>query len=429
MAAAPASRTGLILAVNAGSSSLKVSLYRLSSETESPVNLLLTSSISSISTPNPTFSFSTESHPTGKNVKDAETADIKDHASAFAYFLDYLEREANIDREQIVHVCHRIVHGGDYYKPVIITDDTYHHIERLTDLAPLHNGPALSVIEACLESLKHANAIAYFDTAFHHHIPKHIWSYAIDPKIAQDKGLRKYGFHGLSYAFILRTVSQYLKKDEAQTNLIVLHLGSGASVCAIRGGTSLDTSMGLTPVEGLPGATRSGAIDPTLIFHYTHRAGHITHEKTGARNVDITEAETILNKKSGWRALVGTTDFAEVTRQRATNPNAELAFNIFTDRLISFVGAYFTKLGGQVDALVFSGGIGERSVELRREVVERTTCLGFKLDDGKNEAVAGEEGEVVQIGGGEGEKGRKVLVCRTDEQFEMARSCALEEKF
>ncbi|KAI0045876.1 actin-like ATPase domain-containing protein [Auriscalpium vulgare] len=161
---------------------------------------------------------------------------------------------------------------------------------------------------------------------------------------------------------------------------------SGASVCAIRGGVSLDTS-------GAWGSHTSRT-SPTLIFHYTHRAGRITHEKTGARDGDITEAEaeTIMNKKAGWRALVGTTDFAEVTRQRATNPNAELAFNIFADRLMSYVGAYFTKLGGQGDALVLSGGIGERSesVEPRREAVERTACLGFKLDDGEDEAAAGE---------------------------------------
>ncbi|KAI0067177.1 acetate and butyrate kinase [Artomyces pyxidatus] len=437
MAEAPAPRTGLILSLNSGSSSLKISLYRLTSQTPpeadapgDPVKLVLTSAISGISA-SPTFDFSivdpSAIKKDARTAKDDAAPDVHDHTTAFAHFLDYLKQEADIDRDQIVHVCHRIVHGGDYYTPVIITEESYHHIDRLSDLAPLHNGAALSVIEACLETLKQANSIAYFDTAFHHYIPRHISSYAIDQDIANKKGLHKYGFHGLSYAFILRVVSRHLQKPPADTNLIILHLGSGASICAIQNGKSLDTSMGLTPVEGLPGATRSGAIDPTLIFHYTHKAGRLSHKETGERGVGVTQAEEILNKQSGWRALAGTTDFAAVTKQRETNPAAQLAFDIFADRILNYVGAYFVKLGGNVDAVVFSGGIGERSVELRDEIIRRSACLGFAMDEGKNKGVRDVEGEVVDISAHGGQK--KVLVCRTDEQLEMARQCALEEKF
>ncbi|TFY79596.1 hypothetical protein EWM64_g4412 [Hericium alpestre] len=432
------SGSGLILSLNSGSSSLKISLYRRVSAGHiedtpdaNPVTLLLISSIESISS-EPTFSFSVADgdsiSPDTRSVKNEAAPDIKDHATAFAHFLDYLKSEALIEREEIVHVCHRIVHGGDYFKPITINAESYHYIERLSDLAPLHNGAALTIIEACIEALPKANSIAYFDTAFHHYMPQHIRSCAINQEMAHKKGLRKYGFHGLSYAYILRAVARHLGKPPSETTLIVLHLGSGASACGIQAGKSLDTSMGLTPVSGLPGATRSGAIDPTLIFHYTHRAGRLSHEKSLARNVSVTTAEEILNTKAGWKALTGTADWRGVTRMWADGePAGVLAFELFVDRILNYIGSYWLKMGGadKVDALVFSGGIGERSVELRKIVAEKCTCLGFAVDEGRNEGVDGVKGKVVEIG----KEPMKVLVCRTDEQLEMARECALEPKF
>jgi len=197
--------------------------------------------------------------------------------------------------------------------------------------------------------------------------------------------------------------------------------------------------MGLTPLNGLPGATRSGAIDPSLIFHYTNKAGKMSHEPNLTRNLHITEAEEILNRKSGWKALTGTTDFREITTRAnlsshspSTEPSPDrLAFDLFADRVLNYVGSYYLKLDGQVDALVFSGGIGERSKELRRVIGERIGCLGFSgVDEGKNEGVDGEDGVVINIDkNGEGARGKRILVCRTDEQLEMARQCALENKF
>ena len=175
--------------------------------------------------------------------------------------------------------------------------------------------------------------------------------------------------------------------------------------------------MGLTPASGLPGATRAGAIDPTLIFHYTHKAGKITHSKAGMRDVGITEAEEILNKRSGWNALAGTTNFADIVKRREEDEGAALAFDIFVDRILDFVGAYYLKLGGQVDALVFAGGIGERSIELRETVALRCECLGFGLDADQNRKVDDIEGSVVPIG-------EKLLVCRTDEQVSFSLSIA-----
>ncbi|EKM58085.1 uncharacterized protein PHACADRAFT_193210 [Phanerochaete carnosa HHB-10118-sp] len=443
-----ASRKGLILSVNAGSSSLKISLYRLKSQTAppdvsselEPVELLLVSSISNISAPPASFTFSLAAHGSGREAKKEPVNSIHDHTSAFAHFLDYLKKEASIDRSEIAHVCHRVVHGGDYFHPEVITKESYKHIERLSDLAPLHNGAALSVMKACIDALPNSQSIAYFDTSFHRPIPHHIASYAIDQTIAKKRGLKKYGFHGLSYAYILRAVSTHLKRGPNTLNLIVMHLGSGASVCAIKEGKSMDTSMGLTPLTGLPGATRSGGVDPSLIFHYTNLAGRMSHDRSAAVDIHVTRAEEILNKQSGWKAITGTTDFGEVVKNMKTNQEKvdagtasedeakwKLAYDLFVDRIYDFVGGYYLKLGGRVNAIVFSGGIGERSVELRQTIVAQMACLSFKLDGEKNASVDKEDGAVVDIG--VSDDGHQVLVCRTDEQMEMARECSLEKKF
>jgi acetate kinase len=258
--------------------------------------------------------------------------------------------------------------------------------------------------------------VAFFDTSFHQTIPAANHTYVIDQGIAKHNKLRKYGFHGISYAFITRTVASYLQKPQDQLNIIALHLGSGASVCAIREGKSLDTTMGLTPLAGLPGATRSGDIDASLIFHYTHRAGRPSRSST--KELHITFAEEILNKRSGWRALTGTTDFGEISA--SDKPECVLAFDIFVDRILGYVGNYYVKLGGKVDAIVFAGGIGERAAKLRATVIERLACLGFKLDQVKNDSLE-QTGHVAEIG--DGESKHRVLVCRTDEQLEMARGC------
>ena len=184
-------------------------------------------------------------------------------------------------------------------------------------------------------------------------------------------------------------------------------------MCAIHNCKSLDTSMRLTPVSGLPGATRSGSIDPTLIFHYTHSAAKISHDESLVTPVGITEAEYILNKKSGWQALAGTSDFGEIIQKKDSDEGARVAYDLLVDRILDVVGAYWLKLGGKVDALVFSGGIGEKGKELRGTVIERCACLGFVTDRPRNEAVDDQEGEVVEIGK---DDQRKVLVCRTDEQ-------------
>lgn len=453
----------LILALNAGSSSLKMTLYTRRDTTRSPeahnkdtsgiqIDRVLDASITNISSPPAIFKFkiprddATSSASAEAVNKEEEVISIEDHASAFAHFLRSLEQDASTRKDQIAYICHRVVHGGDYVEPVVIDNESYEAIEHLSDLAPLHNGAALSVIQACLKELPRATSIAYFDTMFHRSIPVHIASCALDQEIAKKRGLKKYGFHGLSYGYILRAVARYLKQPTEQLNLIVLHLGSGASICAIKNGQSLDTSMGLTPVSGLPGATRSGAIDPSLIFHYTNRAGRITHNPTAAADINVTVAEDIVNRKAGWNALAGTTDFGVVTANAELddpspevalrNPN-RLAYDLVVDRILNYIGSYHLKLDGEVDAIVFAGGIGEKSARLRETLAKKIRCIGFEfLNEEKNETIGeGTDEDVysISIQGTErsvsdaGRRGRRkeILVCHTDEQFEMAHDCAV----
>ena len=266
-----------------------------------------------------------------------------------------------------------------------------------------------------MKQLPSVKNIACFDSVFHHTMPDYVTTYAIDQKVAKEKGLRKYGFHGISYSYILRAVSKHLGMQPAETSIIALHLGSGASACAIRNGKSVDTTMGLTPVSGLPGGSRSGDIDPSLIFHFTNDASKMSPAST--KDLHISTAEDILNKQSGWKALAGTTDFSKIADADAPDTH-KLALEIFIDRIVGYIGSYFLKLDGQVDALVFAGGIGEKSALLRKRVIEKCGCLGFALDDKKNEGLS--NSAVVDISG---QSKTKVLVVETDEEFEMAFSC------
>ncbi|PVF98370.1 acetate kinase [Serendipita vermifera] len=398
--------SSLVLSVNAGSSSLKVSLF---APTFDGTSHLATCSVSSIG------SEGTEFKSTSQDVSDGERnmQNVRDHDSALGHVLGHLFRTTT-SQEDITHVCHRVVHGGDYAEHILIDQEALHHLEALIELAPLHNAASTALIRSCLKQLPNTKSIAWFDTTFHRSIPPSIYTYPMDPELTKKYGLRKYGFHGISYSFILRSVSDFLKKPTFTTNLIVLHLGAGASACCIKDGKSLDTSMSLTPLAGLPGATRSGSIDPTAILHLMNES----------KDSSVEHAENILNKQSGWKSLTGTSSFGDIVDSE--EPNKKLAFDIFVDRIIGFVGAYFVKLGGQVDALVFAGGIGEKSPQLRAAVANKCFCLGFNLNDVKNRSKDEEETSktVRSIGGGP----KQILVCQTDEQYEMAYQLMRDDK-
>jgi acetate kinase len=415
--------TKIILSINAGSSSVKVSVYSLEDPAQgarlSKPQRLADIQISGLTAPPATLSYTR-----GENKSDdQQLRGVSGPEDAYQAILKTLIEDTGLPaltKPADVHfACHRIVHGGDYDRPVRINRDAYKHLEELSALAPLHNAGALAIVTAVQNGCPDAVNIAFFDSAFHSTIPDASKTYVIDQKIAKRNKLRKYGFHGLSYAFITKTCAEYLRKPMDETNIIALHLGSGCSITAIRNGQSLDTSMGLTPLAGLPGATRSGDVDPSLIFHFTNHAGDLAPNST--KDMHLTTAEQILNKESGWKAITGTTDFGKITSKAGEGDEAcKLAFDILVDRLVGYIGSYYVKMGGKVDALVFAGGIGEKGADLRRAVIEKVAVLGFELDEKRNTKPGDAVVETISAQG----KGHAVLVCQTDEQEEMATQCA-----
>jgi acetate kinase len=263
----------VIIAVNAGSSSVKLSAY-IEEDAGEPTEISR-AEVSAIGGESARLKYSRN----GESVKDekAEKAG-ESHDAAFRQLIDLLVQDSKLqqvqDRDDVGLICHRIVHGGDYKDCQTITAETYERLEELVDLAPLHNECAMGIIRCCFKLLPESRNVACFDTQFHKTIPKHIATYPINQEVASRNGLRKYGFHGLSYAYMTRQTALHLGKDVETLNMIALHLGSGASACAIKNGCSWDTSMGLTPVSGLPGATRSGSIDPRYERAHTHTHTH-----------------------------------------------------------------------------------------------------------------------------------------------------------
>ncbi|KXS95260.1 hypothetical protein AC578_9461 [Pseudocercospora eumusae] len=408
----------IILAINAGSSSVKVSVFSYESETKDPEQLA-DIEVSGLTAPPAKLKYTRGD----QKIKGQEIKEVDSQESAYEYIIKHLTEDEGLPelkhRDDIEFACHRVVHGGDYDRPTRIDRDTYQHLEELSDLAPLHNAGALTIVKAVQANNEKVTNVAFFDSAFHATIPKATRTYAIDQKVAEKNKLRKYGFHGISYQFITRSVAEYLNKPKDKLNIIALHLGSGASACVVKNGQSLDNTMGLTPLAGLPGATRSGDVDPSLIFHFTHDAGRLSN--SSSKGMHITQAEQILNKESGWQALTGTTDFGIISKKAEEGDEAcKLAFDLLVDRILAFVGSYYVKLGGNVDALVFAGGIGEKGAQLRTAVTEGVKCLGFGLSASENE----KPDDVVVTEIGSPSSKHRVLVCQTDEQAEMARQCA-----
>lgn len=271
----------VILSVNAGSSSVKISVY--TAEAHGKPTQHAEAQISGLTSPPAKLSYVREGVTVAKdkdlsNDKRLTESNTITQDAAFRVLLATLIDDADLtqvaQKEDIAIICHRIVHGGNFSAAQVIDDAaTYHRLEELNDLAPLHNAPSLEIVKSCMAQLGRGGGsghpskkgpvnVACFDTLFHSTLPPHVRTYPIDQEIARKNGLRKYGFHGISYSFITRSVAEFLGKRIDETNIIALHLGSGASACAVKGGKSWDTSMGLTPLAGLPGATRSGSIDP-----------------------------------------------------------------------------------------------------------------------------------------------------------------------
>lgn len=276
---------------------------------------------------------------------------------------------------QIKAVGHRVVHGGEgFSKSVRITEEVLKIIEQYADLAPLHNPPNLAGIKAAESLLPDVVQVAAFDTAFHQTLPEEAYMYALPYDLYEKFKLRRYGFHGTSHRFVARRAAEIMGRRKEEVNIITCHLGNGCSITAIRGGKSVDTSMGLTPLEGLVMGTRSGDVDPAVIFYLAERHG-----------MSMAEINTLLNKKSGLLGVSGlSNDMRNVAEEAAKGEKrAKLALDIFCYRIKKYLGAY-TAVLGRLDALVFTGGIGENAFYIRQKTLENLDCLGIRLDLDKN---------------------------------------------
>ncbi len=294
--------------------------------------------------------------------------DAADHDAALQGLMDRL------DLSDLAAVGHRVVHGGELFtESTVITDEVVAAVEDLIPLAPLHNPGALAGIRVARKLLPDVPQVAVFDTAFHSTIPAEGVLWAVDRDLARRFGLRRYGFHGTSHAYVSRETARILGRPPEDTNVITLHLGNGASAAAVRGGRCEATSMGMTPLSGLVMGTRSGDIDPSLIFHL-HRAG----------GLPLDEIEDSLTRHGGLAGLAGANDMREVLERRAAgDPDAALAFDVYIRRLKEYIGSYLAVLG-RVDAITFTAGVGENSPDVRAAALAGLEPLGITVDPARN---------------------------------------------
>ncbi|BBY23063.1 acetate kinase [Mycobacterium stomatepiae] len=333
-----------------------------------------------------------------------------DHEEALRLaFHQLAEDGVDLKSSGLLAVGHRVVHGGQtFYRPTLLDDGVVAELEKLSELAPLHNPPAVQGIKVARKLLPDTAHIAVFDTAFFHHLPAAAATYAMDRELAQRYRVRRYGFHGTSHRYVSEQAAAFLKRPPDGLNQIVLHLGNGASASAIAGGRPLDTSMGLTPLEGLVMGTRSGDIDPGVVSYLWRTA-----------NMDVEAIESMLNNRSGVWGLAGERDFRKLHAMiESGDSSAKLAYDVFVHRLRKYIGAYLAVLG-HTDVITFTAGIGENDAAVRRDAVAGLEELGIVLDDGLNES--GSKG-VRRISADDSPI--TVLVVPTNEELAIARDCA-----
>jgi acetate kinase len=363
-----------VLSVNAGSSSLKFQMYEMPEEKE-----LIYGYFERIGLENSFYQLKIN----GKKSK--KEADLKNHSDAVKFLIEELfENNIVKDLEEIKGIGHRVVHGGDKYStPTIINEEVIKTIEELSDLAPLHNPANLVGIKSFMEYVPNAVQVAVFDTAFHQTIKPEKYLYAVPKEWYTEYGVRKYGFHGMSHNYIYDRILEITKKETM--NIIVCHLGSGASLSAIKDGKSVDTTMGFTPNAGLIMGTRSGDIDYTMIPFVMRKTG-----KT------VEEIDDILNKQSGMQALttVGS-DFRDIEEKVMENDEVNVrAYNMYLDRVVSYIARYYFELE-KVDAICLTAGVGENSPYTRENLIKRLSVLGIKLNEEvNNEIMFGKEGMI-----------------------------------
>ena len=337
------------------------------------------------------------------------TSRVADHEEALRLAFQQLA-EAGIDLQSrdLLAVGHRVVHGGKhFYRPTVLDDARIAELDKLSELAPLHNPPAVQGIKVARKLLPDVVHIAVFDTAFFHNLPAAAATYAIDRELAQRWEIRRYGFHGTSHRYVSERAAAFLDRPLDRLNQIILHLGNGASASAIAGGRPVDTSMGLTPLEGLVMGTRSGDVDPGVISYLWRRA-----------NMSVENIESMLNNRSGVWGLAGERDFRRLHQMiESGDSSAQLAYDVFIHRLRKYIGAYLAVLG-HTDVLTFTAGIGENDALVRRDAVAGMSELGIIIDDDRN---LSDEGSARRISTDDSRVA--VLVVPTNEELAIARDC------
>ncbi|MFS0837935.1 acetate/propionate family kinase [Paenibacillus sp. 1P03SA] len=357
-----------ILVINAGSSSVKYQLYNMKDE-----SVLAKGRVERIGLDSAILTH----EPEGK-TEVREVSEILEHTTAIKKVLDMLVHKEHGVLEsvnEIDAVGHRIVHGGEAFSSsVVVTEEVKKEIKRLFDLAPLHNPAHMLGINAVEANMGDVPQVVVFDTAFHQTMPSHAYMYAI-PKIWYSKHkVRRYGFHGTSHQYVSERAARFLDRPLEELKIVSAHIGNGASCTAIQGGKSVDTSMGLTPLEGLMMGTRSGDLDPAVVTF-----------AMGKEDLSLNEVNSMLNKHSGLQAISGlSSDMREITEAMDSgDKNAKLAFDMYTYRLRKFIGSYAAAMNG-IDVLIFTAGVGENSVILRKAVCEGLSYLGLELDSERN---------------------------------------------
>jgi acetate kinase len=370
-----------ILVINSGSSSLKYQLFEMPTQEPAHTGLI-------------------------ERIGLAGSA-ISNHADALREVISSLSREGIVrDLEEIVAVGHRVVHGGeDFADATIITNDVKEKIKALFSLAPLHNQISYTCIEVAEERFPNAKQIAVFDTSFHHTLPEYAYRFAIPKKYYTEQGIRVYGFHGTSHKYVSSQAMKYLNNPDAK--VISIHLGNGCSMASVKSGKSIDTSMGFSPLSGLMMGTRSGDIDSSVIFHLLEQEGN-TPEKIN----------NMLNKGSGLFGVAGFNDMRDVHKATlAGSEEAKLALQLYAYRIKKYIGAYAAVLNG-IDAVLFTGGVGENDKLMRSAVCTEMEYLGLVMDEDRNN---NSKGKIFEIN--TRDSAVKILVVQTNEEREIANQC------
>ena len=390
-----------VLVINAGSSSMKFTLFAMEKE-----EVLAKGVVERVGTDKPNLVYKRED-----GFKWEGAVPVKDHVDALKVICEKLvDSECGVIKslKEVVACGHRVLHGGEKIStPVVCTEEVKAIVRECFPLGPLHNPANLAGIEACEEAMPGVPNVGVFDTQFHQTMPKEAYLYAIPYEYYEKYGIRRYGFHGTSHHYVTLATAKFLGQDVENTDIITCHLGNGCSMAAIKGGKVVDTTMGLTPLDGLMMGTRSGDIDAAAVI----------------RMIDLgstpAEVDTILNKKSGLFGVggIGTGDMRDMlAAAESGNERAQLAVKMFVRRIVKYIGSYF-MVAGKVQAVVFTGGIGEFSHEIRKMIVEQLAPLGIYLDAAANDTFRGKAGVISTA-----DSKIKAIVMPTDEELMIAKT-------